>query len=197
VKVQETAVQTDRVLTIPNILSFLRLAALPVFVWLALVKEADGWAFFLLGVSGATDFLDGYIARATGQISRLGQLLDPIADRLYTVTVLVVLLIRGIVPLWFVAVLIVRDVVLSIDLMRLKRKGVTGLPVHFIGKAATFCLLIAFPFMLLGSGPTTAHEVSRAFGWAFGLWGAGMYVWAAVLYLIQSSHIRRLRTATA
>ncbi len=193
--VQETEVQTDRILTIPNVLSFLRLLGVPLFLWLVLVPEADGWAFVVLVVSGATDWLDGTIARATGQVSRLGQLLDPLADRLYIAATLVGLAIRGIIPWWLVVVLLSRDVVLAVVLALLKRRGIVGLPVHFLGKAATFCLLWGFPMLLLGAGATgtslTLAEVARDLGWAFAIWGTALYWWAGVLYLEQARRILR------
>ena len=193
--VQATEVQTDRILTIPNVLSFLRLLGVPLFLWLVLVPEADGWAFVLLVVSGATDWLDGAIARATGQISRLGQLLDPLADRLYIAATLVGLAIRGIIPWWLVVVLLSRDLVLAVALALLKRRGITGLPVHFLGKAATFCLLWGFPMLLLGAGATgttfTLAEVARDVGWAFAIWGTALYWWAGILYLEQARRILR------
>jgi cardiolipin synthase len=195
VDVQETEVQTDRILTIPNVLSFLRLLGVPLFLWLVLVPEADGWAFVVLVVSGATDWLDGTIARATGQVSRLGQLLDPLADRLYIAATLVGLAIRGIIPWWLVVVLLSRDVVLAVALALLKRRGIVGLPVHFLGKAATFCLLWGFPMLLLGAGATgtslTLAEVARDLGWAFAIWGTALYWWAGVLYLEQARRILR------
>ena len=193
--VQATEVQTDRILTIPNVLSFLRLLGVPLFLWLVLVPEADGWAFVLLVLSGATDWLDGAIARATGQISRLGQLLDPLADRLYIAATLVGLAIRGIIPWWLVVVLLSRDLVLAVVLALLKRRGITGLPVHFLGKAATFCLLWGFPMLLLGAGATgttfTLAEVARDVGWAFAIWGTALYWWAGILYLEQARRILR------
>ena len=193
--VQATEVQTDRILTIPNVLSFLRLLGVPLFLWLVLVPEADGWAFVLLVVSGVTDWLDGAIARATGQISRLGQLLDPLADRLYIAATLVGLAIRGIIPWWLVVVLLSRDLVLAVVLALLKRRGITGLPVHFLGKAATFCLLWGFPMLLLGAGATgttfTLAEVARDVGWAFAIWGTALYWWAGILYLEQARRILR------
>ncbi len=193
--VQETEVQTDRILTIPNVLSFLRLLGVPLFLWLVLVPQADGWAFVLLVVSGITDYLDGTIARATGQISRLGQLLDPLADRLYIAATLVGLAIRGIVPWWLVLVLLSRDLVLALVLALLKRRGIVGLPVHFLGKAATFCLLWGFPMLLLGAGATgttfTLAEVARDVGWAFAIWGTALYWWAGILYLEQARRILR------
>jgi cardiolipin synthase (CMP-forming) len=195
VDVQETEVQTDRILTIPNVLSFLRLLGVPLFLWLVLVPQADGWAFVLLVVSGVTDWLDGAIARATGQISRLGQLLDPLADRLYIAATLVGLAIRGIIPWWLVLVLLARDAVLAVALVLLKRRGITGLPVHFLGKAATFCLLWGFPLLLLGAGATgtsvTLADVARVVGWAFAIWGTALYWWAGILYLEQARRILR------
>lgn len=188
-EVQETAVQTDRVLTIPNLLSGLRLIGVPVFLWLILVPRADGLAIALLAVAGFTDWLDGYLARRWHQISRLGQLLDPIADRLYILATLVGLLIRGIVPWWFVLLLVSRDLIMAVVLAVLKRRGVTGLPVHFLGKAATFCLLYAFPLLLLGDGSGWLADAARVFGWAFAGWGTALYWWAAVLYLGQARRI--------
>lgn len=189
VKVQETEVQTDRVLTVPNLLSMLRLIGVPVFLWLILVPEADGWAVILLGVSGITDWLDGWVARRYNQISRVGQLLDPIADRLYILATLIGLLIRGIVPWWFVVVLLSRDVVMAVVLARLKQRGIVGLPVHFIGKLATFALLYAFPLLLLGDGDTSWAMAARVIGWAFAIWGTALYWWAGLLYIEQARRI--------
>jgi cardiolipin synthase len=195
VDVQETEVQTDRILTIPNILSFVRLLGVPLFLWLVLVPEADGWAFVVLAVGGFTDWADGAIARATGQISRLGQLLDPLADRLYIAATLVGLAIRAIIPWWLVVLLLARDLVLAIVLALLKRRGITGLPVHFLGKAATFCLLCGFPLLLLGADATGAGfspaELARVLGWAFAIWGTVLYWWAGLLYLEQARRILR------
>lgn len=189
-EVQETEVQTDRVLTVPNLLSFLRLLGVPLFLWLILVPKADGWAIVVLIFAGVSDYLDGKIARRWNQISRVGQILDPLADRLYILATLVGLLIRGIIPWWLVAVLVGRDVVMGIVLFVIKRRtGLTGLPVHFIGKAATFCLLYAFPLILLGAGTGPLADVCRVLGWAFALWGTGLYLWAAVLYLEQAARI--------
>jgi cardiolipin synthase len=196
VDVQETEVQTDRILTIPNLLSFLRLLGVPLFLWLVLVPEADGWAFVVLAVSGITDWADGAIARSTGQISRLGQLLDPLADRLYIAATLVGLALRAIIPWWLVVVLLGRDLILALFLAALKRRGITGLPVHFLGKAATFNLLIAFPLILLGAGATggglSLVDAARVIGWAFAIWGTALYWWAGALYIEQARRILRV-----
>ena len=180
---------THRVLTVPNVLSALRLVAIPLFLYLVLVVEADGWAVLLLMVSGITDYLDGRLARAWGQFTRLGQLLDPLADRLYTTTTLVALTIRDIVPLWLVVVILARDVVLATALPVLRRHGYGPLPVSFLGKAGTFNLLYAFPLLLLGAGEGLLAAVAKPVGWAFATWGTSLYWTAGVLYLVQ---VRRL-----
>ncbi|HQZ85919.1 MAG TPA: CDP-alcohol phosphatidyltransferase family protein, partial [Actinomycetota bacterium] len=146
--------------------------------------------------SGITDWLDGYLARRWNQITRVGQLLDPIADRLYILATLFGLLLRDIIPLWLVILLVSRDVLMAVVLAALKRRGITGLPVHFIGKAATFNLLYAFPLLLLGDGSGTIAEVCRVFGWAFAIWGTALYWWAGALYLEQARRILALRTRT-
>lgn len=192
-EVQETEVTSDKVVTIPNILSFARLLGVPVFLWLILVPQADGWAIVLLVVAGATDWLDGYLARRWHQITRVGQLLDPIADRLYILATLIGLLLRDIIPLWLVVVLVGRDVVMAVVLFILKRRGITGLPVHFIGKAATFNLLYAFPLLLLGDGEGTVATVCRVLGWAFAIWGTALYWWAGALYIEQARRMLALK----
>jgi cardiolipin synthase len=191
VDVQATEVQTDRILTIPNLLSFARLLGVPLFLWLILVPEADGWAIVLLIVSGATDWLDGKIARATGQISRLGQILDPLADRLYIVATLIGLLLRDIIPLWLVIILLLRDVMLLMTVPALRRAGMTALPVHFLGKAATFNLLYAFPLLLLGDGSSPFSFAAKVIGWAFVIWGTALYWWAGLLYVNQVRQLVR------
>ncbi|MFZ1362404.1 MAG: CDP-alcohol phosphatidyltransferase family protein [Candidatus Nanopelagicales bacterium] len=190
-KVQETNVQTDRILTVPNVLSFLRLLGVPLFLWLILVPKADGWALIVLFFAGLSDYLDGIIARKFNQISRLGQLLDPAADRLYILAMLVGLVIRDIIPLWLVIVLLAREVILLIMLLPLKRRGYTGLPVHFVGKAATFCLMFAFPLILVGAGINPVAGFCEIIGWAFAIWGTYLYWWSAVLYLGQARRILR------
>ena len=175
---------SDRVLTVPNILSLLRLVLVPVFAW-AILNGRDGLAFAVLAVSGITDYLDGYLARRWGQVSRVGQLLDPFADRLYILSTLLGLGWRGIVPWWVIAVIVARDVLLALTIPVLGRYGYGPLPVHFLGKAATFCLLYAFPLLLLGNYDGIAGDLARPIGWAFAWWGIGLYWWAGLLYLRQ------------
>jgi cardiolipin synthase (CMP-forming) len=174
----------DRVVTLPNALSALRLALVPVFFWLVL-GHRDGWALGVLAVSGFTDYLDGNLARRWNQVSRLGQLLDPVADRLYILATLVGLAWRDVVPWWLLVLVVGRDFVLSFTIPALARYGYGPLPVHFLGKAATFCLLYAFPLLLLAQIGGPVAEVARALGWAFAWWGTGLYWWAGWLYLRQ------------
>lgn len=182
----------DRVLTIPNALSVLRLVLVPVFLYLLLVRHADGWAVGLLMFSGASDWADGKIARLVpNQSSRLGELLDPLVDRIYMVIVPVALAAARIVPWWFVAILIGRDVLLAATLPALRSRGLTALPVTYIGKAATFALMSGFPLVLLGQWPALWSRVVLACGWAFLWWGMAMYLWAAALYLLQVSMVLR------
>ncbi len=182
---------TDRIWTIPNALSFARLLGIPVFLWLILGPQADLWAVVLLLISGFTDWLDGVVARATGQVSRLGAILDPAVDRLYIAAALIALVLRGIVPWWILALLLGRDLLLATLLPALRRRGLVGLPVHYLGKAATFALLWGFPFVLLGAGSSGLAEASRAFGWACVLWGTALYVYAGILYALQARRLLR------
>lgn len=196
--VQEPQVRTDLVWTLPNALSCIRILTIPLFAWLALVPEADVAAAAVLMFGGVTDFVDGMLARRWNQVTRVGQLLDPIADRLATLTALLVLLIRGIVPPWFVAVLLLRDVVLSVQMARLKQRGVTGLPVNYIGKAATFNLLLSFPLLLLGADAQSGVEqLARVAGWALALWGTGLYLYSGLLYMRQTREVMAALPAAA
>jgi cardiolipin synthase (CMP-forming) len=179
---------SDRVLTIPNALSVARLIGVPIFLWLVL-NNYDAAAVIVLMVSGFTDWLDGKIARRWNQMSRLGQLLDPAADRLYILATLIGLTVRDVVPLWLTIALVGRDVLLSFTLPVLRRHGYGPLPVHFLGKAATFNLLAGFPLLLLGEGDSFVSQVAHAFGWAFAIWGTALYWWAGVLYVVQVSQV--------
>jgi cardiolipin synthase len=175
----------DRIWTVPNGLSVLRLFGVPLFLWLALGPKADGWAVGVLMVAGFTDYLDGRIARRFNLTSRLGELLDPAADRLYILATLVALTVRGILPIWLAALLIGRDLLLAPTIPMLSRHGYGPLPVHFLGKAATLNLLYAFPLLLLSVDDNWFGHLVRPLAWAFTGWGAALYLWAAWLYLVQ------------
>jgi cardiolipin synthase (CMP-forming) len=169
----------------------------PVFLW-AILAEHDVIALVTLMLSGVSDYLDGKIARRFGLVSRAGQLLDPLADRLYIATTLFGLAWRDIIPWWLVLVLVTREVLLAVVLSVLKRYGQTGLPVHFVGKAATFNLLYAFPLLLLGDGESTFAQWALPIGWAFAWWGTVLYWLAGVMYIIQAWQVVvRARAASA
>ena len=180
---------SDRVWTVPNALSVLRLLGVPLFLWLLLGPHADGWAFAVLAVSGVTDWLDGKLARWLNQGSRLGALLDPAADRLYIVAALIALAIRGIVPVWLVLVLAGREVVLGVLLLVLRAYGYPPLQVHYLGKAATLLLLYAFPVLLLAQGHGGLAAVAAPFAWALTIWGTALYVLAGLFYAVQVAGI--------
>jgi CDP-diacylglycerol--glycerol-3-phosphate 3-phosphatidyltransferase len=187
----------DRVWTVPNALSVVRLLGVPLFLWLLLGPEADGWAVLVLALSGVTDWADGKLARALGQSSRLGALLDPAADRLYIVATLVAFVLRDVVPLWVVAVLLGRELVLGLMLLVLRRHGYPPLQVHYLGKAATFILLYAFPLLLLADGNGPVAAVAQPLAWALTIWGGVLYVLAGVFYVVQVVGILRAeRTGT-
>lgn len=189
------AVISDRVFTLPNALSLLRLVGVPIFLW-AIIFRHDAIALTTLMLSGITDYLDGKIARRFGLVSRVGQLLDPLADRLYIATTLFGLAWRDIIPWWLVAVLFSREVLLAGVLWWIKRYGQTGLPVHFVGKAATFNLLYAFPLLLLADGEGTFAQWALPVGWAFAWWGTVLYWIAGVMYIVQARQVAARARAT-
>jgi len=181
----EPVLPPNRVLTVPNALSAIRLALIPVFIYALLFAHANGWAVAILMFSGASDWADGKVARLLNQSSRLGVLLDPAVDRLYMVTVPVAFALSGIVPWWFVIILLVRDTLLAATLPVLRSRGLSSLPVTYIGKAATFALMAGFPLVLLGSYDALWSRVVKACGWAFLVWGMYAYLWAFALYAVQ------------
>lgn len=192
----EDAPVSTRVLTVPNVISLVRLLLVPVFAWLV-ANGDDAWALAVLLVSGASDWLDGVLARRMHQVTRLGQMLDPSADRLFILVTLLALAWRGVVPVWLVVVLVVRDVVLAVMLVWLARVGYPPLRVHLAGKAGTFAIMYAFPLLLLSEWPAPVGLVAGVLGWACALWGVGLYWFAGALYLTQAvSVLRRDARAT-
>jgi cardiolipin synthase len=190
--VSETSAE-DRIWTVPNLLSFLRLLGVPVFLWLVLGPRADGWAIAVLAVAGFTDWLDGKIARAFNQVSKLGRIIDPAADKLYVFATIAALLVREVIPWWLAAIIVGRELFVASFFPVLRKHGYRALQVHFLGKAAMFNLMYAFPLLFLASHSGWYADIARVVGWAFALWGTGLYWWAGALYAIQ---VRRLTTAT-
>ena len=174
----------DELLTIPNLLSILRLALVPVFLIL-LLSNQSGWALLTLVVASATDYLDGFLARKLNQQTRLGQLLDPAADRLYILATLIGLAVTSHIPVWVPFVVISRDVMLAATYPALAKRGYGPLPVHYLGKAGTFALLYAFPLLLMADVWTDAKMIILPLAWAFAIWGIGLYWWSGYIYLKQ------------
>lgn len=182
---------SSKVLTVPNVLSFIRLGMVPVFLLLVLDGQ-DALALVVLVVSSLTDFLDGYIARTFKQISRLGQLLDPAADRLFIFAALVGLAVRGVIPWWLFGALVGRDVLLLILGIVAANFGYGPLPVNHLGKVATACLFYALPILMIGQAFPAAAWLTDPFGWAFALWGAFLYWWAGAIYLFETWRLLRI-----
>jgi cardiolipin synthase len=171
----------SRLLTIPNLISASRLLGVP-FFFHAITERSYGLALAFVIYAGFSDWADGKIARSLHQCSKLGERLDPLADRLYIASTIIGLAIIDVVPWWLVMAILARDAVMFVYLLWLRTRDITGVPVHYIGKAATMLLLYAFPVLILGEAVPALQDVCRAFGWAFGLWGLGMYWYAALLY---------------
>jgi cardiolipin synthase len=185
----ESAGSTGRILTVPNLISFARLLGVPLFLYLFLVTHADVAALVVLAVGGLSDWVDGYVARRLHQVSRLGELLDPVADRLYILATLVALTVRDVVPWQFTVALLARDVVMTVNIAVLRRYGYLPPPVHYLGKTATFVLLAAFPTLLLADASAGAATAAGAIGWGLALWGLALYWLAGGLYLIQAGRL--------
>src|ERR1700756_4961429 len=184
--------QRHGVLTVPNALSVLRLVLVPLFLWLLLVPHADAWATGILMFSGASDWADGKIARVMNQSSPLGELLDPAVDRIYMITIPIAFALRHFVPWWFVVALIARDGILAATLPALRSRGLTSLPVTYIGKGATFGLMSGFPLILLGQFDGLWSRVVLAIGWGFAIWGFVLYLWSFVLYMVQFALVLKM-----
>jgi len=189
--VTEQGEVSGRVLTVPNVLSFIRLALVPVFLVLIIAGE-DRLALVVLVVSSVSDYLDGVIARRFRQISRLGQLLDPAADRAFIFAALIGLAIREVVPWWLVAVIVARDLMLVVLGVVLANHGFGPLPVHHLGKAGTLCLFYALPIIMIGQAFPDAAAVADPIGWAFALWGVFLYWWGGVIYATQAVRLTRI-----
>ncbi|MBA2282038.1 MAG: CDP-alcohol phosphatidyltransferase family protein [Actinomycetota bacterium] len=170
----------DRIWTIPNVISVVRLACLPLFLWLLFGKEDRATAAWLLAALGTTDFADGYIARHFDQVSNLGKVLDPVADRLIFIVGGGAILVDGSVPRWFAITVLSRELLVGGATLVLGAMGVRRIDVTWFGKAGTFGLLMAFPLFL-------AHESSlrwwQGWAWLTGIPGLALSLYAAVLYV--------------
>jgi cardiolipin synthase len=186
-----SAAISSRVFTVPNVLSFIRLLLVPVFLWLVVTGE-DFWALVVLVFSSLSDYLDGQIARRFHQVTRLGQLLDPAADRLFIFATLIGLSVRDVIPWWFAAIIVARDLVLLVLGIVLANHGYGPLPVHHLGKLGTFLLYYALPIIMLGLAFPVVSAVTQPVGWAFAIWGTFVYWWAGVIYIGETVRITKI-----
>ncbi|MET0975550.1 MAG: CDP-alcohol phosphatidyltransferase family protein [Leifsonia sp.] len=180
-----------RIWTVPNVLSFLRLALVPFFLGYLIAGDYIA-ALVILVISSATDFLDGFLARRLNQVTRLGQLLDPAADRLYLFAAIVGLAAGGLVPWWLVVLIVGRDVFLAALGILLANHGYGPLPVHQLGKVATFALFLGLPIIMVGPAFPVTELVAEPLGWAITLWGVFLYWWAGIIYAIETLRVIRL-----
>ncbi|WP_241665765.1 CDP-alcohol phosphatidyltransferase family protein [Prescottella subtropica] len=189
--IPESVAPTDRIVTIPNLLSLIRLAGVPVFLYLLLGPQADGWALAILMLSGFTDWADGKLARLLNQMSRLGAILDPLVDRLYVITTLIAFVVRGIVPWWVAAILVGRDLLLALTLPIYRRRGLPPPEVVYLGKAATFALMFAMPLLLAAQMDWAVAAAAHTAGYALLVWGTALYVWTAGIYVAKAAGVAR------
>ena len=182
---------SSRILTIPNFLRLIRLALVPVFLVFIIVGAAFA-ALIVLVVSSVTDYIDGQVARRFNQVSRLGQLLDPAADRLFIFAALAGLCVREVIPIWLVVVIVGRDFMLAGLGIVLANHGYGPLPVHHLGKMGTFALLFALPILMLGLAFHQINWITDPVGWAFALWGAFLYWWAGIVYIRETARVIRI-----
>jgi cardiolipin synthase len=173
----------DRVVTVPNAITAVRLACVPLFLWLLFGAGRQTAAAVLLGALGATDWVDGFVARRYHQVSTVGKVLDPVADRVLVVTAVVAVTVHGAVPVWFGAATLAREVVVSIAVLLLASLGATRIDVLWVGKAGTFALMFAYPAFLLSYGNADWQVPFRAFAWVSGLGGLALAWVAAASYV--------------
>jgi cardiolipin synthase len=173
----------DRILTIPNAITAVRLALLPVFVWLLFGREDRAAAAWLLAAIGTTDFLDGYIARRFHQVSELGKVLDPVADRLLFFVGIGAILIDGSIPIWFAVAVLVREVAVAAATLALAGMGAARIDVTWFGKAGAFALMMSVPFFLASHSTLSWAHTASTLAWLTGIPGLILSYWSLVLYV--------------
>ena len=172
-----------RIVTVPNAITLVRLACIPLFVWLLFGADRQIAAALLLGALGATDWVDGFVARRYHQVSTLGKVLDPVADRVLVATAVITITIHGAVPVWFGAATLAREVVVSVAVLLLASLGAKRIDVLWVGKAGTFALMFSYPAFLLGDGDARWQRPFLVLAWVTGIIGLTLAWVAAGTYL--------------
>lgn len=187
-----TAGETDRLLTVPNLVTVVRLSCLPLFLYLLFGRDDRSSAAWLLGGLGATDWVDGFLARRLGQVSELGKKLDPIADRLLFIVGVTAIIIDGGAPRWFCILVLAREVVLGVTVAGLTLfAGMTRFDVTWWGKTATFLLMFAVPGFLLGASDFPGHQGFQIASWILGIPGLLLSYYTALAYVPTiTAHVR-------
>ncbi len=181
----------DRILTAPNVITLVRLFCIPLYLWLLFGAHRQIAAAVLLAALGATDWVDGFVARRYGQVSTFGKVLDPTADRILVGTAVISIMVYGAVPLWFGLATIVREVLVSVMVLLLASLGAARIDVLWVGKAGTFGLMFAYPTFLLGDGTASWQEPIRIIAWVTGLIGLSLAWWAAGSYIAPARRALR------
>ena len=169
--------------TVPNVISVARLCCLPLFLYLLFGRDNRTAAGWLLAGLGATDWVDGYIARRFGQVSEIGKVLDPTADRLLFIVGIVALIVDNSAPRWFAVLVLVREVLIGAAMAVLTLAGMRRFDVTYLGKCAAFALMFAFPAFLLAAAGGSLHDVWQVTGWVFGLPGLVLSYFTGVAYV--------------
>jgi cardiolipin synthase len=189
---------TDRVLTIPNVITIVRLCLLPVFVWLLFAQDDRASAAWLLAALGTTDFFDGYIARHFNQVSELGKVLDPVADRLLFFVGIGSILIDGSIPVWFAVAVLAREALVAAATLALAAMGAARVDVTWFGKAGAFALMMSVPFFLGSHGDLSWADQAEDLAWATGLPGLALAWYSVALYVpLARRALREGRVAEA
>ncbi len=181
----------DRIVTVPNAITLVRLACIPVFLWLLFGTDRQTAAAVLLGALGATDWVDGFVARRYHQVSTVGKVLDPVADRVLVVTAVIAITVHGAVPVWFAAATLAREVVVSAAVLLLASLGAARIDVLWVGKAGTFALMFSYPAFLLSDGTAGWQGPIHVIAWVSGLLGL------ALAWIAAASYVPVARTALA
>lgn len=173
-----------RVVTVPNALSLGRLLCVPLFLWLLFGRDNRAGAAWLLAALGATDWVDGYIARRFDQVSTVGKVLDPTADRVLLVVGIVAILVDGSAPIWLGVAALAREVLVSAGVLALAAMGARRIDVSWAGKVGTFALMMAFPIFLVANAPNNSWEGPlRVLAWACAAVGLAFSYWSAFHYI--------------